>query len=356
MASSVLPAWCINWKSLRRPLAGAKSAAWCWKAEASRGCTHACSLSGRAFKSFLRTFEGREPQIVDLGSSNGTFVNGQRLRANVAHGLKHGDVLRIGLAKWTFGFELPKNSTKADVKVEKAKERRASVEVKEAREPDTPGAPCAPSACAPPGGPCVPCQPCGPCGQVNVLPVPFPVMQAMPYAQPEKQETEVWKHELLQKLWQLEGNLSRLADANQACLRDITESLVKRLSPCVRRSARPCVTKSLQRLQRRRMILCRRSIHTKRSFAKPSMRLAQQLIGLHLRTQSLGHHRRVGHWLEVEICAVESPTAVADDIPVPQELHLDPEPRGPSDFPPCDGRPLSLGMPCIHWLDKSCAS
>ena len=45
---------------------------------------------------------------MDLNSSNGTFVNGCRLKPNHFTPLKHGDVVRIGLAKWTFSFELPK--------------------------------------------------------------------------------------------------------------------------------------------------------------------------------------------------------------------------------------------------------
>lgn len=64
---------------------------------------------------------------------------------------------------------------------------------------------------------------------MNVLPMPFPVMPPMPYPpqmpwgsppQAERANHEVdssWKNELLQKLWQLEANISRLAEAS-TCL------------------------------------------------------------------------------------------------------------------------------------------
>ena len=132
------------------------------------------------------------------------------------------------------------------------------------------GAPCSPGTPAyggagTPGVPPVPgvpgaCQP-----GVNVLPVPFPVMQAMPPmapmapmapmypAQPPPQapfpEREVearekdrrqdseWKHELLQKLWQLEANIARLADANQEICQAIRRSESDKLeAPDVRES------------------------------------------------------------------------------------------------------------------------
>ena len=37
--------------------------------------------------------------IVDLGSSNGTYVNGVRIMPNVAHPLRHGDILALGKLK-----------------------------------------------------------------------------------------------------------------------------------------------------------------------------------------------------------------------------------------------------------------
>lgn len=40
--------------------------------------------------------EGKHVLIVDLGSSNGTYVNGKRLPPNSEHGLKHADVISLG--------------------------------------------------------------------------------------------------------------------------------------------------------------------------------------------------------------------------------------------------------------------
>jgi hypothetical protein len=41
-------------------------------------------------------------QLIDLGSSNGTFVNGQRLAPNQPFWLTAGNVIRIGNQEWTF--------------------------------------------------------------------------------------------------------------------------------------------------------------------------------------------------------------------------------------------------------------
>ncbi len=41
-------------------------------------------------------------QITDLSSSNGTFVNGQRLGLNQPFWLTPGNVIRIGNQEWTF--------------------------------------------------------------------------------------------------------------------------------------------------------------------------------------------------------------------------------------------------------------
>ena len=198
----------------------------------------------------LRTFEsGKEPQLVDLGSCNGTFVNGVRLKAHSPVTLKHGDMLRIGLVKWTFSFELPRNRPKKPPKAEVFVPSRADKEgpkespkIREAKPPElvpgTPGGCYAPAyggAYGTPGG------------GVNVLPVPFPVMQPMPpmyppqppmppwphERQPQRGEPEAreredrdseWKQELLQKLWQLESNIARLADANQEICQVIRRS------------------------------------------------------------------------------------------------------------------------------------
>jgi pSer/pThr/pTyr-binding forkhead associated (FHA) protein len=37
--------------------------------------------------------------LCDLGSANGTYVNGRRLAANAEEPLKHGDVLSLGKLK-----------------------------------------------------------------------------------------------------------------------------------------------------------------------------------------------------------------------------------------------------------------
>jgi pSer/pThr/pTyr-binding forkhead associated (FHA) protein len=50
----------------------------------------------------LIRFQGGEVNLVDLGSANGSYVNGQRVRSQAA--LKHGD--EIGLGELTFVIEL----------------------------------------------------------------------------------------------------------------------------------------------------------------------------------------------------------------------------------------------------------
>lgn len=42
---------------------------------------------------------GRDVVAMDLGSSNGTYLNGQRLPANIEQPLRHGDVLALGKLK-----------------------------------------------------------------------------------------------------------------------------------------------------------------------------------------------------------------------------------------------------------------
>jgi pSer/pThr/pTyr-binding forkhead associated (FHA) protein len=41
-------------------------------------------------------------QLIDIGSSNGTFVGGQRLAANQPFWLTPGNVIRIGSQEWMF--------------------------------------------------------------------------------------------------------------------------------------------------------------------------------------------------------------------------------------------------------------
>lgn len=43
--------------------------------------------------------EGTQVRIMDLGSSNGTYLNGKRLKPNVAQTLQHGDLLSLGKLK-----------------------------------------------------------------------------------------------------------------------------------------------------------------------------------------------------------------------------------------------------------------
>ena len=40
--------------------------------------------------------------LIDLGSVNGTFLNGRRLESNAIRWLKHGDVIRAGRQEFTF--------------------------------------------------------------------------------------------------------------------------------------------------------------------------------------------------------------------------------------------------------------
>jgi pSer/pThr/pTyr-binding forkhead associated (FHA) protein len=37
--------------------------------------------------------------IIDIGSSNGTYVNGKRLEGNVEYPLTHGDIIALGKLK-----------------------------------------------------------------------------------------------------------------------------------------------------------------------------------------------------------------------------------------------------------------
>jgi len=43
--------------------------------------------------------EGKRVFIQDLGSSNGTYVNGERLKENLDHTLHHGDIIAFGKLK-----------------------------------------------------------------------------------------------------------------------------------------------------------------------------------------------------------------------------------------------------------------
>ena len=47
-------------------------------------------------------FDGNSYQVVDLNSTNGTYVNEQRLTANAARPLNPGDVIRIGSLRFTY--------------------------------------------------------------------------------------------------------------------------------------------------------------------------------------------------------------------------------------------------------------
>ena len=43
--------------------------------------------------------DGQRVVIMDLGSANGTYVNGKRLNANVEQVIKHGDIISLGKLK-----------------------------------------------------------------------------------------------------------------------------------------------------------------------------------------------------------------------------------------------------------------
>jgi len=43
--------------------------------------------------------EGQQVHIKDLGSSNGTYINGERLKMNADRHLNHGDILSLGKMK-----------------------------------------------------------------------------------------------------------------------------------------------------------------------------------------------------------------------------------------------------------------
>ena len=212
------------------------------------------------------SFNGRRPQLLDLGSSNGTFVNGLRLKPSIPHELRHGDVVRFAQARCTYSFELPPEAQRSP-KVpkqpaepqcaEEAPRRSALKSAKEEEESkEKPGAEVSHvAACGAGAAGAVPC--------VNVLPVPFPVMQPQPIqpmqpmqmyppthfphppaaypqslleAQPPDpvarpfysqrwsatDESQLLHKQdlLLQRLWKLEEKISHLADANlEVCQR-----------------------------------------------------------------------------------------------------------------------------------------
>ena len=43
--------------------------------------------------------EGTQVRVMDLGSSNGTYLNGKRLKPNIVQTLEHGDMLSLGKLK-----------------------------------------------------------------------------------------------------------------------------------------------------------------------------------------------------------------------------------------------------------------
>ncbi|CAJ1375138.1 unnamed protein product [Effrenium voratum] len=181
------------------------------EAETTIGRGEECSLvlDGKGIsRMHARLNFSPEPRLTDLGSGNGSFVNGARLRPHQPQALQHGDVVRIAFAKWTFSFELPRPARRPQaVETEAPKEAQEprmpkepkTPEKKELQEPrsETPRAP----APAP----------------AYVLPMPYPPYpwQAQPPPPPpERPEDAEWKKDLLQRLWQLEANVSKLADAN----------------------------------------------------------------------------------------------------------------------------------------------
>jgi len=51
--------------------------------------------------------EGTQVRVMDLGSSNGTYLNGKRLKPNVDQILEHGDMLSLGKLKIQILFKNP---------------------------------------------------------------------------------------------------------------------------------------------------------------------------------------------------------------------------------------------------------
>jgi pSer/pThr/pTyr-binding forkhead associated (FHA) protein len=49
--------------------------------------------------------------LIDLGSANGTFLNGRRLESNAIRWLKQGDVVRAGRQEFTFREKVQRAST-----------------------------------------------------------------------------------------------------------------------------------------------------------------------------------------------------------------------------------------------------
>ncbi len=65
---------------------------------------YACGVS--RLHAVLRR-EGKDVFIKDLGSSNGTYLNGERLQPNSDHPLNHGDMLFLGKLKLQILLKLP---------------------------------------------------------------------------------------------------------------------------------------------------------------------------------------------------------------------------------------------------------
>ncbi|MBM3126174.1 MAG: FHA domain-containing protein [Chloroflexi bacterium] len=51
--------------------------------------------------------DGGRIVLMDLGSANGTYINGKRLEPHIEHILKHGDIVALGKLKIQFLFKNP---------------------------------------------------------------------------------------------------------------------------------------------------------------------------------------------------------------------------------------------------------
>ena len=51
--------------------------------------------------------EREQVYVMDLGSSNGTYLNGKRLQPNTAHDIRHGDLISLGKLKIQVLLENP---------------------------------------------------------------------------------------------------------------------------------------------------------------------------------------------------------------------------------------------------------
>src|SRR5205807_1347062 len=70
-------------------------------------CSHRIVAPGVSGKHAGIKFDGQKPAVHDMGSQNGTLVNGMKLSAKAHRELKDGDIVDIGGVTMTYRFLKP---------------------------------------------------------------------------------------------------------------------------------------------------------------------------------------------------------------------------------------------------------